>query len=349
MKSKLSKLSTILRHSVAFALIWSTADSGYACSAIAADPNAEPLLAGNYDWKARGGIVFTSPRGQIKEALSLSKKAKLAKWTSKYSSLTISQFGRDFPMQGINEAGLAGMVLVGEAQYPNQGPLGVIQENLWLQYQLDQFGSVAEVVEHVSDFGIEKLSASLHWFMCDKTRDCAVIEFIQGEAVVHRGSELYIRAVTNTAYQKAIQTLSHWRQSERPMPQGYESTHRFIRLAEASDIRDALRLAVTLDQVALSGYTAWQTIFDLESRSLVVRLEGAPWRTLNLVAELSQCGETFSMMDLADGIWKSYNHDRVAALFAEASKGTVGLGAERRDKILRSSESIRCDNLARGR
>ena len=349
MKPKLSRFSSILRHIVASGLILSTGNSGYACSAIAADPDAAPLVAGNYDWKARGGIAFNSPRGQIKEALSLSKKVMPAKWTSKYSSLTISQFGRDFPMQGMNEAGLAGMVLVGEAQYPNQGPLGVIQETLWLQYQLDQFGSVAEVSEHASDLGVEKLSANLHWFMCDKTRDCAVIEFNQGEAVVHRGSELSIRAVTNTAYQKAIQTLSHWRQSERPIPQGYDSTHRFIRLAEASEMRDSLRLAVALDQVSLTGFTAWQTIFDLESKSLIVRLEGAPWRTLNLVSELSQCGETFSMMDLADGIWKSYNHEKVAALFAEASKGTVGLGAERREKILRSSESIRCDKLAAGR
>lgn len=334
------------------ALIWVSVLPGrdvLACSAIAGSPDGAALLGGNYDWHTRGGIAFESPRHQIKSAPQSRKQVVPLSWTSRYASLTVSQFGRDFPMQGINEVGLAGMVLMGQAQYPAAGPLGTIPEYLWLQYQLDQYGTVADVAAHASDLGIEKVSASLHWFMCDASNDCAVIDFTDGKANVHRDADLTIRALTNTSYRRAIQSYARWKEAQYPLPQGYESHARFVRLAEMSNLRDGLRLNVALDEVSLRGFTAWQTIFDLDARSLSVRLEGDSWRTLSFDDHQMSCDQPLKMMNLRTGLWTTYDHDQVAQLFAEAAERTTGLGPESRARILRTSESVQCDKVSEAR
>lgn len=318
------------------------APSSFACSVLAVAQQAPAVVGGNYDWRARGGIVFLSPRGQVKSAGFDGEISHRAEWTSQYASLTLSQFGRDFPMQGLNEQGLAGMVLVGPSAYPSEGTLGVVTENLWLQYQLDKFATVAEVEAHLHDLGIYQLSASLHWFLCDATNDCAVIEFLAGQATLRRGRELPVRALTNTPYEQAMSFYSRWQESSTPQPEGYASSARFVRVAERRNSRSWLDVAEALDQVSLAGFTAWQSLFDLNNRSLVVRLDGGAWHKVSFQNLPENCGGPLPMMNLETGTWREYEHTVVANLFAEAAAGAPELGPAVQSQILQASERVTC-------
>ena len=317
--------------------------SSLACSVIAAAPEAPALVGGNYDWTARGGIVFLSPRGQLKSAELGHTFSTDAEWSSRYASLTVSQFGRDFPMQGLNEQGLAGMVLIGPSAYPSDGPEGIVTENLWLQYQLDRFATVAEVEAHIHDLGFQRLSASLHWFLCDATNDCAVIEFIGGRPSVRRGNDLPIRSLTNTSYEQAMSFYVRWQESTSPMPEGYASSARFVRLAERRSARSWLDLAETLDQVSLAGFTAFQSLFDLQNRSLTVRLDRGRWHSINFENLPLDCGASLPMLNLSQGSWQVYDHNAVANLFTAAAAGAPELGGLVQDRVLRTSERVTCN------
>ena len=330
------------------------ADAGRvdACSAVASREGFG-FLGANFDWRARGGIVFESPRGQVKTSFSPLTGRQTMTWTSRLASLTVSQFGRDFPMQGMNEAGLSGLVLMGPSAYPETGPLGVVTENLWLQYQLDHYETVYEVVDHVGDLGIEKLSAALHWFFCDRSGSCAVVEFIEGRGLAYTDETLNIRALTNSPYQASVRRFEAWSTSEQALPQGYESFARFIRLAEMTSRADfgatASAMSAALDSVAANGYTAWQTVFDLEQRRLRIKLRNgtmgkSPWQSLDFDAVAKTCSPELRMMVLGqDDGWIEYDHEMVAQMFADAAQGTHGLDADARQRILKASESVICE------
>lgn len=316
---------------------------GLACSAIATSNGPHIMMAANYDWKARGGIVFESPRGQVKQTARFEQEGLSAEWVSKYASLTVSQFGRDFPMQGINEAGLVGNVLVASADYPKQGPLGVITEVTWLQYQLDQFSTVGEVAAHVGDFGIEKVSAQLHWFLCDATGSCIIVEFIKGEPVVHQLDPGEIRAVTNSRFLESKAAWRQWQSSGTgTLPAGYNSFNRFIRLASRGALTEERELIGAIDDVALDGFTAFQAIFTSETKQIKVRIPSGRWQTVSFDHLPFDCKTDLSMMSIATGKWDRYSHAIVDELFTRASDGADDLTTERRQKILETTENVRC-------
>ena len=314
-----------------------------ACSVIAGAPGSE-ILGGNYDWHARGGIAFLSPRRQVKFSKAHRGKKTHANvtWTSQYASLTLSQFGRDYPMQGINEKGLAGMVLMGPSAYPREGAAGVIGENIWLQYQFDMFATVAEVAEHVRDFGIKKISADLHWFFCDADGECIVVEFINGSAVVYRGADLTVKALTNTSYANALSQYSSWARSQTALPSGYDSVARFIRLAADHSPDSRERVASQLDDVAKSGFTAWQTIFGLGTASFRVRLAGDIWQDISFDNHDLSCSSQQFMLHLSKKTWEPYDAQVVRTLLKHAVSGIPESEAQAIADAVDQSERVVC-------
>ncbi len=337
----------LLRLMAVFIAIFQTMDSAFPCSAVyRQDSSNKAQLGANFDWNARGGILFLSPRQQVKSAGAIvAGKGRPVTWISRYASITLSQFGRDYPMQGINEAGLAGAVLMAPAQYPVTGPAGYITENLWLQYQLDRFATVSDVILHVADFGIHKISADLHWMLCDKTGECATIEYIDGRPHIYKSRDVARNVLTNSPYALAWQTYLDWSASNRPLPQGYQSSARFIRLAFSQINPNLKSMEETLDDVALPGFTAWQTVFELSTSSLKVRVEGGSWSDVAFELSRLHCSPKLMMYELGHDVWTPYDGRVVEDLIARA---TVGIPKNEVALIFESkrlSEQISCSNL----
>jgi penicillin V acylase-like amidase (Ntn superfamily) len=245
-------------------------------------------------------------------------------------------------MQGINERGLAGMVLVAPARYPIIGKRGVITENLWLQYQLDQFSSIQEVAEHLDDFGIRKISADLHWFLCDASGECATVEFSEGQRRIYRTTDDRLQVLTNSPALESWDWYHEWSQSGRELPVGYGSMARFTRLAWRASHESNLDLTAALDDVAQKGFTAWQTIFDLKRREMLVRLAGEAWRQVSFRDLALNCSQNLPMLNLAKQDWQPYNADDVREILKGATEGLAYDEAQRITAAVTSSEQVIC-------
>jgi penicillin V acylase-like amidase (Ntn superfamily) len=159
------------------------------------------------------GQVFVNKRHVLKTAWEPSTSGEYARWISEYGSVTLNAVGSQLPWGGMNEAGLmiSTMSLV-ETEEPAPDERPPLAAPFWMQYQLDNSSSIEEVIE--SEAHVRITDAFDHYLVCDRTGDCAVIEFLGGEMVVYTSSSLPAPALTNSTYQDSLMALedgNYWR------------------------------------------------------------------------------------------------------------------------------------------
>ncbi len=202
--------------------------------------------------------MLINRRGLVKRSYS-----GTASWISRYGSVTFNQFGREFPMDGMNEAGLvvALMWLDGTVYPPadERPSFGVLE---WIQYQLDNYGSVGEVLVHADEIRIRS-GTPLHYLIGDATGAAATIEYLAGRLVVHSGSALPTANLTNNTYESSLAYL----RSQRSMPGGSGSLERFARTAMLMQRTNMVKpqrdqAMSVLDNVAQPDWTRWSITYE---------------------------------------------------------------------------------------
>jgi len=160
------------------------------------------------------GNIFINKRGVYKESITfrelyLGKSMKdvpRLKWISKYGSVTFNIMGAEFPDGGMNEAGLffEEMTLL-ETQYPTDYSQPTIHMEQWIQYVLDNFATVEEVLENAKSISID--GWNWHYFVADSSGQSAVIEFLNGQATITSGDELKTALLCNSTYSEEQRKL----------------------------------------------------------------------------------------------------------------------------------------------
>ncbi|MBN2572798.1 MAG: linear amide C-N hydrolase [Ignavibacteriales bacterium] len=129
-------------------------------------------------------------------------------WVSKYGSITYNTMGREYIDGGLNEAGLyIGEMTLFETKYPVNDTIPKIYHNLWLQYILDNFATVDEVLENLSKVLIDG-HCQWHFFLIDKTGKAAVIEFLDGKTIIYSDEQLPVKVLCNRKYSAELDTLN---------------------------------------------------------------------------------------------------------------------------------------------
>lgn len=126
-----------------------------------------------------------------------------AQWKSQFGSVTFNQFGRELPSGGMNEKGLVIelMWLLGTTKGEDKiRPLPSVNELQWIQYQLDRFETTAQVIGHLDQLQVIATASTLHYHICDRSDDCAIVEMVDGLPVLHHGAGFPDRILTNTPY-----------------------------------------------------------------------------------------------------------------------------------------------------
>ncbi len=169
----------------------------------------DTIVAGkNLDWPVGDGFIVANPSGMYKVAMVRPGREPV-RWISRYASITFNQFGTGFPLGGMNEQGLVvEEVSYGPSVYSSEDERPVINEMQWIQLQLDKYTSVKEVIQAVKDVRIEKYLFGIHYLICDRSGDAAVIEFIDGKMKVFTGSELPVRVLSNNTYENSLRYLN---------------------------------------------------------------------------------------------------------------------------------------------
>lgn len=255
--------------------VWLIVPVAHTCTTFSFGHGNMHVVGKNYDWMVEDCMLMINKRGVSKTAAySKNDNAYLAEWTSKYGSVTFNQYGRELPSGGMNEKGLVVevMILV-ETRYPKPDSRPIISSLQWIQYQLDNFSSVQEVIASDSDLRINPgAGKGVHFLCTDREGNCASIEFLNGKLVCHTNENMPFKVLTNSTYEASYDLFkTHEKMGEKfPMPIGNASGPRFVRAASMSmKYGPQASKSMTdhafdiLMNVAQGRYTKWSIVYDL--------------------------------------------------------------------------------------
>jgi len=278
--------------------------AGQSCTTFCLDHGDQPMFGRNYDWMVEDGLVIINKRGVTKTARSRPQD-KILTWTSKYGSATFDQYGREFPAGGMNEAGLVvESMLLEETEYPLPDSRPAIGISQWAQYQLDNFSTIEEVIAGDSQIRIRGSGGpGCHFLVCDRSGDCATIEFIGRKLVYHTKERMPVTTLTNSTYAKSI---SYWKKDKLPQPDKYQSVERFIRAATMVKNYDPETTKTPIDyafnilsNVAHASFTQWSIVYDIADLSIYFRtLENQRVRYFSLKSCDFSCATPVKVLDV---------------------------------------------------
>jgi penicillin V acylase-like amidase (Ntn superfamily) len=279
-----------------------------ACSALLMSSKTDTLVARNFDWSFGHGLVIVNKRGVSKKALV--KKTEIpAEWTSKYGSITFNQVSRELPQGGMNEKGLVVESLwLDSASFPQPDQRPITNELQWIQFQLDNFSTTAEVISNLEKLRPSKSFASIHYFVCDAPGACATIEPVAGKLVVHSGSDLPVPALANDSYADSSAYAAPFLKNSdcEKIPAGNKSLNRFARAAcflknsnRVGSPKSADAAFQILEQIAQQGYTKWSIVYNLTERMVTFRSADAKSKKeVQLSALNFSCSKPAQILDI---------------------------------------------------
>ncbi len=203
-----------------------------ACTTFVLKTGDDVLLAKNLDWPVGDGFIVVNRRGVEKRALAMDGEETIV-WKSIHGSVTFNQFGKEFPLGGMNEKGLVIEEMnYSLSQYPSDRQ-SFLNEFQWIQYHLDISESVKDVIDSLHEISILPLLFRLHYMVCDSRGQVAIIEFIGRKAKVYVGDQIEVPVLTNNCYDNLLQYLRGCKGfgGERMVTDGPESQERFVRAA----------------------------------------------------------------------------------------------------------------------
>ena len=254
---------------------------GSACTTFFLKNNDGKIIFGrNFDFPAGQGHIQINQRGVIKSALTAPPEREF-QWISKYGSISFNQIGREFPYGGMNEAGLViEQMWLQETVYPEIDERNALTELQWIQYQLDNAGSIEEVIASDQHLRISKTStATLHFLLADANGNSAVIEYLNGRMSVKAGDSLPYPVLANSCYNTSLDFM---KQKETGAdvtysPMEENSSGRFLTASRmiSGDIprgSDLIDYGFSiLSAVAQGSATQWSIVYDLTDRKIYYR------------------------------------------------------------------------------
>lgn len=262
-----------------------------ACSTFLLEKEQQLLLAKSYDWIVEDGLIIVNKRHIAKQAMTSDHPMQ---WISEYGSIIFTQAGRELPMGGMNEAGLAiELMWLDDTTYPIPDSRSTVYELQWIQYQLDTARSVEEVLASDNILRIDRDSKSLiHFIIVDSTGNRAIIEFIDGKMIVHALSEMQTSVLTNNTYQKSLEFLKEHQGfgGEKTPLEGFSSLDRFVRIStllrdfslstDNANTISAFRILssvanfeetneeVSFENMELLMRTKWNVVYDIPNKEI---------------------------------------------------------------------------------
>ncbi|OQX97266.1 MAG: hypothetical protein B6I20_13000 [Bacteroidetes bacterium 4572_117] len=244
-----------------------------ACSVFFLRNNNHMVVGRNLDFSYSDYMISVNKRNATKIAMQYEGEiVELpAVWTSKYGSIASNMFAREIPADGMNEAGLVISVAILEQTVysiiPNQPSIVVDQ---WVQYMLDNFATVEEVIESCSQINIRYNPGDywrVHIMVSDGNGTSAIIEFLNGELHAYTGEALEIKAMTNTTYESSIEYYRGGVMSGASL----SSVNRYFKTAEMLDNynnEDPVTYAYQIMDYVAQRHTQRRMVYDISNRKV---------------------------------------------------------------------------------
>lgn len=287
---------------LALGLFTAPALDSQACTTVGIPKSDEKIVAKSYDWHQGHGAVVMNLKGLDKTALIFTVPTSRpirpgtpappappvetpVKWKSGHASVTFNQHGREFPLGGMNDAGLVVEIMwLDTTVYPKHDTRKVLNELQWIQYTLDKFATVEEMltpievegkkVRPVDTIRVAPVMAQVHYMVCDATGACATFEYLKGSLVVSgggRSTTAKVPTLTNTEYAPLLTELASYVGfgGTQSIPTGGYSLDRFVRASAMADAFDPKGTVTAvdhafgiLDSVGGSDYTKFHIVYE---------------------------------------------------------------------------------------
>ena len=205
-----------------------------ACSRILLNSNGQAVTARTMDlYVPDHARVMVYPRGLERDG-GVSGSAS-AQWTSRYGSVTVNSLGVA-TSDGINEKGLAvNLLYLHDTTYEARDKRPGVSNAQWAQYLLDNAATVPEALALLETTQIVSVKVAgrewpLHLSISDAKGNSAVIEFIKGVKVVHRGPTTAV--MTNEpplSWQRNNLKRYKYFGGTEPLPGDIDPISRFVR------------------------------------------------------------------------------------------------------------------------
>ncbi len=240
------------------------------CSAFVSTED-DIILAKNFDWELGNGLIILNPEGKIKNSVYSND----TRWVSKFNSITFNHLGLNQPLGGMNEAGLT----IEELStwpvdyYFNKDTPG-LTEFEWIQYQLDKYSTVGQVISNIYNSSIIKFGFNIHYILADAEGDAAVIEFINKNPVIYKKDSPPFLILTNNNYNVLQKYLNLVPESHFNKFNMNNSQDRYLKIYDllgnkfSPDTTPRYMSAMNiLDTVSVED-TRWSLVYDITNRHI---------------------------------------------------------------------------------
>ena len=272
-----------------FVFIWTTttwlvfAGSARACTAFCLQKGQELYVSKNLDWSIDDGYAFLNERGLQKSILITGLFSKNEfNWVSKYRSLTFNQFGKEFPLGGINEHGLV-VEELNAVPVPMElnDSARLINEFQLTQFLLDNCVSTGEVVEQLSEFRYSPIILHLHYLVADPTGSIIIVEYNGGSFEFHSADETGIPVLSNNNYQESLCYLSRFKGfgGDLEVKNRPGSNERFVTIAQSLQCyknEDPIEYSFSLLNSVNQPDTRWSIVYDVEKLEVHFKFHNDP-------------------------------------------------------------------------
>ncbi|MDB4584295.1 linear amide C-N hydrolase [Draconibacterium sp.] len=249
-----------------------SAEESFACTAFCLHTNNEIILAKNLDWPIDEGYLFINERGINKSVLNIDTRHKYnLSWQSKYRSLTFNQFGKEFPLGGMNEQGLVVEELnTTTEKFIRDSKKHEINEFQLVQYILDKCQTVNEVIEQLNRLQCRPIIQQLHYLMADRLGNVLVVEFNGCEFNFYNANQTGFPILSNNRYNESLKYLSKFKGfgGDLPIRNRPGSNERFVTVAHlltASNFQSPVNYSFQILDSVKQKDTKWSIFYDIKN------------------------------------------------------------------------------------
>ncbi len=359
-------MKNLIRFSCILVLFLSIPRTVVACTSFCLDSNGFPVFGTNLDNRIHQGLLFVNKRNVTKTAWDPGATGEYAEWTAKYGSVTFNFAGYQFAWAGMNEAGLViSTMFLDVTENPPSDERPPLESGFWVQYQLDNAKTIEDVI--ASNSVVRIANTIDHYLVCDRTGNCAVIEFIEGEMVVHADETMPVRVLTNNTYEESINS---WKKSslrkffQRLFSKPGPSLIRFeIAANRVKDFNengkepavdyafDTLQRAC--GESAGSSPTQWSIVFDTEDLQIHFRTRTNPEiRSISLAMLNFSCSAPVRMLDIHQNLSGDISNDFIGYSYQVSLShflrffekwGPANISPDRTKALTKHLESFECN------
>jgi len=178
-----------------------------------------------------------------------------------------------FPLDGVNEKGLAVGVLQLFAEPTNQQTDKVdVDTTLAIRVLLDKAATVEEAIKLLESFDMHaSANGCYHLHIADATGDSAIVSYVKNEMVVTRNEDLNYQCATNFyVHDVDFEYEAHGQDRYDIIMKGLKKAEGKVSLDEAMELLAQAAQKETVFKDGSICRTQWSSIYDLKNPSLTI-------------------------------------------------------------------------------